>query len=394
MDRPLGSGSQIEDRIESPLPGVSPGKTRIETRAASAPADVALDVELLHVSKNYGTVKAVSDVTLKVARGQFYSLLGPSGSGKSTILRLVGGFENCDSGTIFVGGRDVTSVPPFRRPTAMVFQHWALFPHMSVFENVAFGLKMRRLSRAQIQSRVDELLTLVGLEGLGQRKSTKLSGGQQQRVALARALAIQPRVLLLDEPLGSLDLKLRLQMQLELKRLQREVGTTFMYVTHDQKEAMVMSDVVAVVNGGQILQSGAPRDIYDHPTSRFVANFIGDANMLPATTVRVGSSIMLKVGFRTFVPPAGVQLQEGANVTLSLRYERVQLNNPALTNSFEARITDVVFGGSVIHYGVTSDTGDVKLVVEVQHDGTAAVLSEGSALRVGWHPDAAALVAD
>lgn len=365
------------------------------SKAASTQTDAALDVELRDVSKSYGTVAAVKSVDLAIESGHFFSLLGPSGSGKSTILRLIGGFETCDTGSVLIAGRDVTEIPPFRRPTAMVFQHWALFPHMTVFENVAFGLQMRRMSRTDIRRRVDELLSLVGLSGLGGRKSTKLSGGQQQRVALARALAIQPKVLLLDEPLGSLDLKLRLQMQLELKRLQRDVGTTFVYVTHDQTEAMVMSDTVAVVDGGRILQAGAPRDIYDRPTSKFVAGFIGDTNLLPATVKRHRDGFVLQVGERALAPPPGAKLLDGDRVTLCVRYERVQLGgSPESVNSFRARIREVIFGGSVIRYSVVTEADDIRLVAEVTNDGTTAVLPLGASVVVGWRPEAAAVVPD
>ncbi|HCG01657.1 MAG TPA: spermidine/putrescine ABC transporter ATP-binding protein [Chloroflexi bacterium] len=360
---------------------------------AAAISSGTLGVELRDVSKSYGDVVAVSEVSLKVDSGHFFSLLGPSGSGKSTILRLIGGFEECDSGAVLVAGRDVTRVPPFRRPTAMVFQRWALFPHLTVFDNVAFGLQLRRMSSDVVRKRVNDLLELVGLAGLGGRKSTQLSGGQQQRVALARALAIQPKVLLLDEPLSSLDLKLRVQMQLELKRLQREVGTTFVYVTHDQSEAMVMSEVVAVVDKGRIHQVGPPREIYDHPSTKFVAQFIGDANLLRATVKRGSGGVVLCIGNREFAPPPEMDWPNGSELTVSLRYERV-LVDPALEsiNSFPARIRDVIFAGAFIRYSVISESGDIELVSEVPNDGSAQVLLQDAPVHAGWRPDSAVVV--
>jgi spermidine/putrescine transport system ATP-binding protein len=352
-----------------------------------------LDVELRHVSKAYGTVVAVDGVSLQIEAGHFFSLLGPSGSGKSTILRLIGGFEECDAGSVLVAGRDVTRIPPFRRPTAMVFQRWALFPHLTVFDNVAFGLRMRRTSSGEVRRRVQELLSLVGLGGLERRKPNQLSGGQQQRVALARALAIQPKVLLLDEPMSSLDLKLRLQMQLELKRLQREVGTTFVYVTHDQSEAMVMSEVVAVIDGGRVHQVGPPREIYDRPKTKFVARFIGDANLLSASVARRLEGSVLCLGRHEFVPPSGFDAPHMAEVILSLRYERVRIGGPDdAPNSFRTRVRDVIFTGSSIRYTLASDDGDIELVAEISNDGTIPVLSPGSSTTAAWHPDSAVIV--
>ncbi len=239
------------------------------------------DVEFRNVSKLFGDQKAVDDISFKVPAGSFFSLLGPSGCGKSTTLRMTSGFEYPDRGGIFIAGDDMTGVAPYRRPTNMVFQRWALFPHMTVFDNVAFGLTVERLPRDVIRTRVGQALELVGLTQFAERKPRQLSGGQMQRVALARALIKQPKVLLLDEPLGALDLKLRMQMQLELKRIQREVGTTFIYVTHDQGEALTMSDRIAVMNNGRIEQLASPQEIYDQPATRFVASFIGNANLLP-----------------------------------------------------------------------------------------------------------------
>src|SRR5437899_1668748 len=237
-------------------------------------------IGLVGVSKRFGTHAAVDDVSLEIGESEFFSLLGPSGCGKTTTLRMVAGFELPDTGRIVLKGNDVTNVPANRRPVNMVFQHYALFPHMSIYDNVTFGLKVKHVPRQEHRERVQDILRVVSLEGLERRRTRQLSGGQQQRVALARALVNRPAALLLDEPLGALDVKLRKQMQLELKRIQAELGTTFVYVTHDQEEALAMSNRIAVMNGGRVEQIGTPRDIYQHPQTAFVADFIGSLNAL------------------------------------------------------------------------------------------------------------------
>ncbi len=248
---------------------------------ASAPAGPRVPaLRLQGVRKSYGSVAAVAGVDLAVLEGEFFTLLGPSGSGKTTLLRLIAGFERPDQGLIELGGRDVTGVPPHLRETNTVFQDYALFPHMTVAENIAYGLKIKRLPEAERRERAERALRMVRLEGLGGRRPNQLSGGQRQRVALARAIVNEPRVLLLDEPLGALDLKLRQEMQLELKRIQREVGITFVYVTHDQEEALTMSDRIAVMAGGRIEQLGPPDEVYERPATEFVAGFIGISNLL------------------------------------------------------------------------------------------------------------------
>ena len=245
------------------------------------PADLgAPDVELVGVTKRFGGTTAVDGLDLGVHTGEFLSLLGPSGCGKTTTLRLIAGFEHPDGGEVRIGGKDVSRVPPYRRDVNTVFQSYALFPHLSVLDNVAYGLKQRGLDKAERRSRALDMLDLVRLSGMEKRRPRQLSGGQQQRVALARALVMRPRVLLLDEPLGALDLKVRKQLQIELKRIQEEVGITFVYVTHDQEEALAMSDRVVVMNLGRIEQEGAPREIYDAPATRFVADFIGETNFV------------------------------------------------------------------------------------------------------------------
>ncbi len=245
-----------------------------------APTTTAPDVELVGVTKRFGSVAAVDGVDLQVHPGEFLSLLGQSGCGKTTTLRLIAGFEQPDAGQVRIGGDDVSRVPPYRRDVNTVFQSYALFPHLTVLDNVAYGLKQRRLGRSERRGRATEMLALVRLEGLEQRKPRQLSGGQQQRVALARALVMHPRVLLLDEPLGALDLKVRKELQIELKRIQEEIGITFVYVTHDQEEALAMSDRVVVMHGGRIEQIGAPHEIYDTPATEWIAGFIGDTNFI------------------------------------------------------------------------------------------------------------------
>jgi ABC-type Fe3+/spermidine/putrescine transport system ATPase subunit len=248
----------------------------------------APDVELLEVTKRFGEVTAVDAVDLEVRPGEFLSLLGPSGCGKTTTLRLIAGFERPDEGEVRIGGRDVSRLPAYKRNVNTVFQSYALFPHLTVSENVAYGLKQRGLSRTERRARAAELLELVRLSGYEARKPRQLSGGQQQRVALARALVMQPQVLLLDEPLGALDLKVRKELQIELKRIQEEIGITFVYVTHDQEEALAMSDRVAVMNRGRIEQLGVPGEIYDSPATEFVASFIGDTNFVRVNGRDVG----------------------------------------------------------------------------------------------------------
>ena len=279
-------------------------------------------VAIRGVSKSFGrgeaAVRVLHEVSLDIARQEFFTLLGPSGCGKTTLLRLVAGFEIADSGTISIEGQDVTDAPPFRRPVNTVFQNYALFPHLTVEENVAFSLEEQRLPRDRIRTRVGEALEMVRMQSLARRRPSDLSGGQQQRVALARALAPRPKLLLLDEPLSALDLKLRKEMQIELKQLQAEAGITFLFVTHDQEEALALSDRVAVMQGGRILQMGPPREIYETPTHRFVADFIGDINLLEGDAQSGG--IQMAGGRMLSVPTS-----RRGRVTLAIRPERARL---------------------------------------------------------------------
>jgi spermidine/putrescine transport system ATP-binding protein len=351
---------------------------------------VELDVEFVNVSKIFNNFLAVDNISFSVPRGSFFSLLGPSGCGKSTTLRMTSGFEQPDTGELRIAGQDMVGVPAYRRPTNMVFQRWALFPHMTVAENVAFGLEVERLPRREIDHRVKAALELVALLDFAARKPGQLSGGQMQRVALARALVKRPKVLLLDEPLGALDLKLRTQMQLELKRIQQEVGTTFIYVTHDQGEAMTMSDKIAVMNKGRIEQIGSPRDIYDQPATRFVAGFIGNANIFAVELDgAAGDTSLARIGGISFEVPRPANHPAG-NVHLALRYERVKVGTAAasLPTRFSGNVRDVIFTGSAVQYVVTVPAGPLELTAEAPYEGGEPLRAAGETIEVGWEPTA------
>lgn len=283
-------------------------------------------VELSGVTKTFGEIVAVEGMTLAIQDGEFFSLLGPSGCGKTTTLRMIAGFEQPTVGEVFIKGQAMAQIPAYRRPVNTVFQNYALFPHMTVAQNVAFGLEMKKVRKPEIQRRVNEVLDLVQLPGMGERKPKQLSGGQQQRVALARALVNKPEVLLLDEPLGALDLKLRKAMQLELKQIQSEVGITFIYVTHDQEEALTMSDRIAVMSQGLVQQVGRPRDIYEHPNNRFVADFIGETNFVDGVVADLGELIRVTAGEVLMMGSAnGQAIERGQKVTLAIRPEKINL---------------------------------------------------------------------
>jgi spermidine/putrescine ABC transporter ATP-binding subunit len=364
---------------------------RISPEQASAAGDV--DVELAGVSKFYGDVRAVDDLSLAIARGEFFSLLGSSGCGKSTTLRMIGGLETASRGEIFISGKRVNDVPPHRRATNMVFQHLGLFPHLTVFENVAFGLRLKAMQNAAIAARVAEYLELVSLAGFEQRYPDQLSGGQQQRVAIARALVNQPSVLLLDEPLGALDLKLRTQMQAELQALQRRLQTTFIYVTHDQSEAFAMSDRVAVMNAGRIEQVGTPAEVYRNPANSFVAGFVGETNFIDAQIKgQDGGEIVVDAGGLT-LRVAGSTDRKSGRILLSIRPEHVHLARAGTGASAQAgtlaqaraegAVLALVFQGSFIHLTVETAGGPV-LTSKAIEGSEASTLQIGDRVQIGW----------
>jgi spermidine/putrescine ABC transporter ATP-binding subunit len=353
---------------------------------------VALD----GVGKRYGPVVALDTLDLGVEEGECLSLLGPSGCGKTTTLRLIAGFTEPTTGRVRIDGEDVTGLPPQRRAIGMVFQDYALFPHLTVAENVGFGLRERGASRRDIRARVGALLELVRLPGIEDRYPAELSGGQQQRVAVARAVAYPPRVLLMDEPLGALDLKLREAMQGELRRIQEALGITTVYVTHDQTEAMALSDRIAVMNLGRLVQLGSPREIYDHPRSRFVAEFVGKINFLPARVLgRDGAWGLLESGgVRVRVPAPALHAAAGL-VTVAVRPERLTLVAPGADvdgkNVLEATVVSQGFAGNLVHVTVRT-AAEVPLVVEARPgDGVGRL---GEAVRVAWAPDHATVLTD
>jgi len=343
--------------------------TPVEPVQATPEATARAAVHVLGLRKNYGDVAAVDDVEITVREGEFFTLLGPSGSGKTSLLRLIAGFERPDGGRIELGGRDVTRTPPYARNVNTVFQDYALFPHMTVAENIEYGLRVRRVDKGARRERTNRALDMVRLTGLGARKPAQLSGGQRQRVALARAIVNEPEVLLLDEPLGALDLKLRQEMQLELLRVQREVGITFIYVTHDQEEALTMSDRVAVLNKGRIEQVGEPIEVYERPQTSFVAGFIGVSNIIERdgalVTVRPEKIVLLD---------DGAQAPEGSHIEAGV-------------------ITEVSYAGVLTRYIVDLDSGG-ELVVARQNTNAPAHSHDGRGqrVRIAWRPDQAASI--
>jgi spermidine/putrescine transport system ATP-binding protein len=354
-------------------------------------------VEARNVVKVFGAgaqaIVALDDVSVEIERGEFFTLLGPSGCGKTTLLRCIAGFETPTSGTILLGGRDITDDPPNRRPVNTVFQSYALFPHLTVAQNIGFGLEMLGKPRAAVATTVERMLALVKLEAFAGRRPQQLSGGQQQRVALARALAPAPEVLLLDEPLSALDLKLRKEMQGELKRLQTETGITFVFVTHDQEEALTMSDRIGVMSEGRLLQVGAPREIYNRPVDRFVADFIGETNFL---TGRVdGGAILLPSGAR-LEAPAHVRggLQDGGQVTLAVRPEQVRIEAPGDAGSLPATVTETVYFGTDTHCHLRLGDG-TEIVARLQSPPSGDVgLAPGAAVGVRFAQDAVQVLGD
>ena len=359
---------------------------------------MSVAVALEGVSKRFGKVDVVQDVTLAIAEGEFFSLLGPSGCGKTTTLRMIAGFELPDTGRLLLHGEDVTGTPPNKRRVNMVFQQYALFPHMSIFDNVAFGLKMNGVPRGAHRERVATMLRIVELEGLERRRPRQLSGGQQQRVALARALVNTPTALLLDEPLGALDVKLRRQMQSELKRIQRELGTTFVYVTHDQEEALAMSDRIAVMNGGRVEQIGTPREIYERPQTPFVADFIGSLNALELTVAElVGDLAVGRFGDgERIVVAAGAGTRVGDAIRVAVRPERIRIDPvaaPAPEDGSRLRgtIAEVVYLGMFTQFRVETAAGTV--LCHRLADESLSAYAAGTGVVLTWPADQTAVLA-
>jgi spermidine/putrescine transport system ATP-binding protein len=357
-----GGGSALGDDTTLSSEAQSPEATAADAFVAAGAVPDAVVIEFDHVTKRFGDFIAVDDACFDIAAGEFFSLLGPSGCGKTTTLRMIAGFEETTEGAVRLEGTDVSRTPPYKRNVNTVFQHYALFPHMSVWENVAFGPRSRKLSKTETAKRVDEMLAVVRLDDFARRKPAQLSGGQQQRVALARALVNYPSALLLDEPLGALDLKLRQVMQFELKRIQREVGITFVYVTHDQEEALTMSDRIAVFSQGRIDQIGTPAELYERPANEFVAAFVGISNLLE------------REGRRFTIRPEKMKLLgEGERPDAADHVER-------------GTIRDVIYAGMITRYVIDLEQGGELVVVRQNASGPFPVEDEGRPVTVAWNP--------
>jgi spermidine/putrescine transport system ATP-binding protein len=357
-------------------------------------ATIDTSVQLLGVTKRFGDVEAVRSLDLDIARGDFFTLLGPSGCGKTTTLRVIAGFEEPDTGRVLIDGADVEGLPPFRRPTNTVFQSYALFPHLSVEENIAFGLKRKGVPRDEMQSRVRKELDRVGLSAEAKRKPNQLSGGQQQRVALARALVNRPSVLLLDEPLGALDLKLRKRLQIELKDIQRDVGITFIYVTHDQEEALTMSDRIAVMNHGRVEQMAEPEQVYDRPATTFVAGFIGVSNLMPGRVTKAGDAgeVELDAGVSVHAPVNAFRAGERCHAVV--RPEKLQIRfaedrADAQLASVEGIVESSLYLGTATQIVVRlpDDVPMTVLVANTDEDERQRLPGAGAKVRLSWTPD-------
>ena len=351
------------------------------------------EVRLDKVAKHFKETVAVDGISLTINDGEFFSLLGPSGCGKTTTLRMIGGFEEPTRGRVFLGNDDVTDLPPYRRNVNTVFQSYALFPHLDVFENVAFGLRRKKVPDAEIKERVAEMLRLVRMEGYEKRRIGQMSGGQQQRVALARALVNKPALLLLDEPLGALDLKLRKQMQLELKRIQQDVGITFIYVTHDQDEAMTMSDRIGVMNEGRLEQVGPPRDVYELPATPFVAGFLGASNLLDG---RLGgkegetTSIVLSTGETVSVPSERIPDADGDSLSVGVRPEKLHVSRKEQGsggNALSGRVVESSYTGVSTSYRLETKGGTVLVAYVQNRDAGEVDFAQGDQVTLSWAPE-------
>ena len=351
-------------------------------------------ISLRNVSKRFGTFTAVDDVSIDIRPGEIFALLGPSGCGKSTLLRMIAGFEQPTEGDVLIEGKDVTDVPPNKRPVNMVFQHLALFPMMTIAENIGYGLRRRGVAKPEISRKVDAALERIGLPGIGGRKVDELSGGQKQRVAIARCMVLEPDVLLLDEPLGALDLKLREHMKVELKALQAAFDTTFVYITHDQSEALVMSDNIAVMNAGRFEQVGSGQDLYYRPQTPFVAGFIGESNRWKGRIDRSeGSDLQLRTDTGLAMRARGAALPEGAHAEIFVRPESIRLASSAealsrFENQLEVTVTSLLFNGAASRVLVQDSVGET-LEVTLPQSGEFATLKRGDRVHIGWGADQA-----
>jgi spermidine/putrescine transport system ATP-binding protein len=358
--------------------------------AVDASTSARGDLILKNLTKSYGDFNAVDDLSLVIPKGSFFALLGPSGCGKTTTLRMVAGLEEPTAGSIFVGETDITDMKPYRRPVNTVFQNYALFPHLSIFENIAFGLRRRGISDAEVKTAVDKVLNLVELPQLATRKPNQLSGGQQQRIAVARAIVNRPALLLLDEPLGALDLKLRRQMQIELKWIQTEIGITFVHVTHDQEEAMTMADTIAVMNKGKIEQMGSPEELYDSPKTAFVANFLGQSNLIPGeVSGNDGNNLIVDLfGTKVAVPKARSSAHS-ASVLVGIRPEKFRISAEGKNVSGNVltggKVSDVSYIGVSTQYQVEMPWGKELMVFE-QNDDDEEMLRKGEKVTLSWEP--------
>ena len=357
-----------------------------ETIGEAAKPRGTADVRLERVTKRFDDIVAVDDLSLEIERGSFYALLGPSGCGKTTTLRMIGGFEEPTAGAIYLGEREVSGTPPYKRDVNTVFQSYALFPHLSIFENVAFGLRRKGTRGGELKGKVEEMLKLVQLAGYGKRKPRQLSGGQQQRVALARALVNSPRVLLLDEPLGALDLKLRKEMQLFIKRLQHDVGITFIHVTHDQEEAMTMADSIAVMNDGRIEQLGPPAELYERPATPFVAGFLGVSNLLPGVVegpdaVRLADGTLVRAQVRG----------KSGQVAAGVRPEKLSIGRDGGVNELAGKVVESAYIGVATQLVVDTRAGTVQVFAQ-NIDSGGGVPATGSNVTLSWSPESTFVV--
>ena len=351
-------------------------------------------VVLEHITKSYGDVVAADDVSLEIKEHEFITLLGPSGSGKTTLLMTVAGFVRADTGRVFIAGKDITETPPYRRNIGMVFQNYALFPHMTVYDNIAYPLKMRRVPRVKARGMVEEALERVQLQGLGGRRPTQLSGGQQQRVALARALVFQPPILLMDEPLGALDKKLREHMQLELKHLQEQLGITILYVTHDQEEALTMSTRIAIMNQGRIVQLGTAGELYENPLDKFVADFVGETNFFKAEIVEIDKDVACVSGMciKRIRAKAFRKPEPGQSIHLAVRPEKVFFveQEGADQCCYSGQVEDIIYLGDITKYyvrlsGTPPEDKEGLVVMKVQNRVGSVTHERGHHVKIGWN---------